>query len=157
MSDREVPIGMLAMYASFTRDNQSELFGFWYFQELDPPSTVKEKQSFFHDMMTGRCCQLSLKGSLDQIWDIIEVSGQGKPFMPPYTGLQDTLKLHSPICVNFDDLAESQGTSLVLSIMPRVTESMETVVSKINNRRDVVELEIENGWNLAKVMRECVS
>jgi hypothetical protein len=157
MPDNDVPIGMLAMYARFERDTLSELFGFWYFQEAALPSTKTERQAFFHDMMIGRCCQLSLKGSLDQIWEIIELSGQGKYQMPTYSELEDALKQHSPICVTFDDLAEAEGTSLELKMLARVTESLESVVSKINSRRDVVELDIEPGWNLAKTMRECLS
>jgi len=148
MTDRDVPIGMLAAYARFSRHEQSELFGFWYFQEMGLPSTREDKRAFFHDLMAGRCCQLNLKGSMDQILEIIEASGQGGGKMPPYSSLVDALKQHSTISVTFDDLMEAKGTSLELNLFVRLTEPMESVVAKVNNRRDVVDLEIEPGWSI---------
>jgi len=156
MTDRDVPIGMLAAYARFSRDEQSEIFGFWYFQEMGLPSTREAKRAFFHDLMTGRCCQLSLKGSMDQILEIIEASGQGGGKMPPYSSLVDALKQHSTISVTFDDLMEAKGTSLELNLFVRLTEPMESIVAKVKNRRDVVDLEIDSGWSLLTEMSRCI-
>ena len=104
MTDNDIVIGMLAAYACFSKDEHSELFGFWYFKEMGLPSTKDEKQSFFHDLMTERCCQLSLKGSLEQIWEIIEVTGQGGSKMPPYPKLwvskNGERKGYMPACAN---------------------------------------------------------
>lgn len=154
LSDCDVPIGMLAAYACFSKDEKSELFGFWYFQEMGLPSTRDEKRAFFHDLMTERCCQLSLKGSLEQIWEIIEVSGQTGGKVPHYPELLEAVKQHGAIRVTFDDLAEAKGTSLELNTLVRVTEPMESVVAKVKNRRDVVELKIEPGWSLLHEMLE---
>lgn len=148
----DVPIGMLAAYACFSKDEQSELFGFWYFQEMGLPSMRDEKRAFFHDLMTERCCQLRLKGSLEQIWEIIEVSGQEGGKVPQYPELLEAVKQYGAIRVSFDDLAEAKGTSLELNTLVRVTEPMESVVAKVKNRRDVVELKIEPGWSLLHEM-----
>ena len=156
MTDRDVPIGMLAAYARFSRDEQSEIFGFWYFQEMGLPSTREAKRAFFHDLMTGRCCQLSLKGSMDQILEIIEASGQGGGKMPPYSSLVDALKQHSTISVTFDDLMEAKGTSLELNLFVLLTDPMESIVAKVKNRRDVVDLEIDSGWSLLTEMSRCI-
>jgi hypothetical protein len=102
--------------------------------------------------MTERCCQVRLKGSLNQILEIIEDSGQGISKMPPYPKLLDALAQHNYIRVTFDDPPEARGTSLELNIPVRVTESMGSVVAKVKNRRDVVALEIEPGWRLLKEM-----
>jgi hypothetical protein len=152
LSDCDMPIGMLAAYVRFSKYEQSELFGFWYFQEMGLPSTRDEKLAFFHDLMTERCCQLRLKGSLEQIWEIIEVFGQAGGKVPQYPELLDAVKQHGAIRVTFDDLAEAKGTSLELNTLVKVTEPMESVVAKVKNRRDVVELEIEPGWSLLNVM-----
>lgn len=157
MTDHDLPIGMLAMYARFAKASKSELFGFWYFGEMGIPSTKNEKKSFHNDLMAGRCCQLSLKGSLDQIWEIVSLTAQGQSFLPPYARLQEALTKHSPISVTFDDLVEAEGTSLEMNISPRLTESMESILAKFNSSRNVIELEIEHEWSLAKAMRECLS
>ena len=156
MSDNDLPIRMLGMHAYFAKDAKSELFGFWYFKGKCLPSTIDGKRAFFHDLITGQSCQLSLHGSLDQIWELVSCTAQGQSLLPPYARLQESLTQHSPIRVTFDDLAVAEGTSLVMSFSTRLTEPLESVVSKLNSRRDVVELEIEPEWKLGKVGEECL-
>jgi hypothetical protein len=146
--NRELVIGMIAAYACFSENGQSELFGFWYYKEMGLPASREEKRAFFHDLMIGRCCQLSLKGSIDQIRHILELSEEGVREMPSYSELHEGLTLHGAIRVTFDDLAAPEGTSLELNIPVRVTDTTETVIQKVKSCRDVVELELEPGWSI---------
>ncbi len=144
----ELPIGMLAMYVRFSKDEPSELFGFWYFKEMGLPSSVVEKQAFFMDLMAERCCQVSLKGSLDQIGEIIGVSEQEQSRIPPYPELIAAVDQYGTIRVAFDDLSAPAGTSLGVDVLVKVKESQDTVIRELKNGNSVVNLEIDPEWSL---------
>ena len=146
--NHELTIGMLITYANFSND-KSEIFGFWYFKEMGLPATRDDKRAFFHDLMTDRCCQLSLKGNQSQIRQLIEVMGEAAHKLPSDYLLQEGISQYGSIRVTFDDLGEPQGTSLAVNLPVRVTDPFETVIQKVKNRGDVVELNLESDWNLA--------
>ena len=145
-------IQMLAASATFKRNSPSELFGFWYFGDDNLPATLLEKRAFFSDLMNGRCCQLSLTGSLDQIWEIIELSGQATGKLPPYLNLVDAVAEYGSIRVPFEELLEPSDTSLHLTFPACLTDGYDDIVGKVTNRGDVVELTIEPEWSLMELL-----
>ena len=156
--DNQVPVGMLVTHLANRANEVFEIFGFWYYKELGLPATKEERKGFFGDLMTERCCQVSIKGTSQQVEEIISFAYAGLPesfekeketqkkIISMFKFLRDT----SDALYVFDDLADPKGTSLPLDITVRVDEDFTTLKKKILSKPDVVELRLEKKWSLMK-------
>ena len=158
--DNQVPIGMLVTSIKNHGNDLFEIFGFWYYKELGLPATKQEKKGFFGDLMTERCCQVSIKGSSRQVEEIIsfayvnfpESAGEEKETQNKIISMFNFLRNTPNGFYPFDDLMDPKGTALPLDITVRVDEDFNSLKKKILSKPDVVELRIEREWSLLKDM-----
>ena len=135
-----------------------EIFGFWYYKELGLPATKEERKSFFGDLMAERCCQVSIKGTSQQIEEIISLAfaglpesiGNEKETQKTIVSIFDFLRENSNALHQFDDLMNPKGATLPLDVTIRVDEDFDSLKKKILSKPDVVQLRLDKDWSLLK-------
>jgi len=147
----KVPLGMLITSATFINESQSEIFGFWYYAEMYVPSSIDEKKRLFHDLMTGRSVQLMVRGSFQQVSELLlqtdTFDGTNDKQIKHYTSLLKALRENPGRSVSFDDIMSPRGSGLSLDTVCEFDETIESIKSKIAAKKDEIILAISPGWS----------
>mgnify|MGYP001218758171 FL=1 len=157
MSNR-VPIGILITSIRNVGKDVLEIYGFWYHKEVGLPKTIDERKFFSSDLMVERCCHVSIRGSRDQIEEIISFAysafNQGEEkeekIQKEVVTIFDFLKTTPKAAHVFDDLMEPKGTSLPANIVVVVNEDYKSLKRKILSKPDIVKLKLDKDWSLMK-------
>jgi hypothetical protein len=157
MSNR-VPIGMLITSVRNVGNDERELFGFWYHKEIGLPISEEERKNFLSDLMIERCCQVSIKGSRNQVEEIVSFAyssfnqgeGNEEKVQKEIVSIFNFLRTTPDAAHLFDDLMEPKGTSLPANIIVMVDEDYNSLKRKILAKPDTIKLELDKDWSLMK-------
>lgn len=145
-----VPLGMLVTSAKYIEDDTAEMFGFWYYKEMHVPSTVEEKKKLFWDLLNGRCVPLRVKGTFQQILDLImqsdKYSKAEEEEVRQFKILADGMETNAGKRIAFENLVRFEGTSLSLDADCEVNVTIESIRERIYHDRRTVELKISVNW-----------
>ena len=131
----ELPIGMLIFKAQRFSDSEASITGIWYFKEMYVPQTKEEKILSIEDLKRKRCTVLTLKGTFDQVCEIIMRSDAyqdgNEREIDAYAEILNHLidSIESPVV--FDEIFAIKGTSLSLDITVSVEDTMPEIMEKL--------------------------
>lgn len=146
-----IPIGILAYSVKHLSDQQTELCGFWYFNDTYVPSTVEEKKGSILAFNQKRCAFITLKGTFIQISDIIAHSDRfdedGSNAVPEYLQLLKDIEI-TPINEPylFDDIDNVQGTALMIYTTIEADVTFDEIMESVN-KDNAVEMNISERWS----------
>src|SRR5436189_2082099 len=142
-------LAMLVQSFSFHVDNTAEMFGFWYYRDHQLPTRRENRQSYFADLMDDRCCQVKLRGTIDQLFPVLSYAGECAHWL---SGLRASIP-----SVSINEILSAanvqRGTTVILEAMPNATveslplevdiavvQSADVIKAFLQTHVDIVEL-----------------
>lgn len=149
----QLPVGMLIYKAQRFSQTEAMVMGLWYYKEIFVPSTIEDKKKSGEDLKRKRCTVLLLRGTFEQICEIIMqsdryIGGSGSQ-IHSYAAMIEKLEetLYEPVM--FDEITTIRGTSLSVDIEVEVEDGIESVRTQINAWKPVA-IDISPGWSFFK-------
>ena len=140
--DLEIPFAILAIRFDLGSAADAEIFGFFYYQD-HVPSPGEPRKLFTWDLLNGRCCQVTLRGSEAQIDALLRVAAVSSGWsFEDKTGIAECIRLarEQAVPFGFDNLEEPTGGGLPIEVPLRLRQDVDEITNRLENLGDELEL-----------------
>lgn len=145
----DLPVAILVTRFHIPPNRPSELTGFFYFSGTVPTAKA-ERGLFVSDLLTGKCCQVVIKGRDTQIEELLRLaavtSGWSFENRLGVDGCIRAAREHQ-LPFGFDNLEQPTGNGLPLEGPISFVEDEAEIARRLTEVRDELELTLSPDWS----------
>ncbi|MBF0431957.1 MAG: hypothetical protein HQK83_11795 [Fibrobacteria bacterium] len=145
-----IPLSILVARVSMHNNDNAEIFGFWYWNPPQVPTTVEGMSAFFMDTLSQKSCQTIIKGTAEQVyWLFGWVAGE-TPDVESQPYYERAMRVSTLDCgqgIVFVDLANPKPDFVPLDCNLDVVISKKELIQQLKSGVDKIELLIHPDWS----------